>query len=290
MKQQQYQDEFNKNDPFMEYVDSLPDPQIEVSEQFEQDVRNYEVRKEEDKKKTRFRVVTFVIAAVAALAVNFLLKSIPAPEPDVQQNTYPIWHENHPERIVECEPGDGVLNSDLNVPEIMIDGNYYHLPFRVSELLDNGWEIDPFYADQQADYYTNYISLTKGDEKLRTVAVISADGDPVSMDQAVVTGLDVYGWDEGEVRLPGGISAGITTEDELIQAMRDSGLSWSYKEFGQDGAASLKYYKYFAPAENEAFTYYTVEFCVNRDGKVISLDIFLVDYNHPLGIEDAVNT
>ena len=51
MKQQQYQDEFNKNDPFMEYVDSLPDPQIEVSEQFEQDVRNYEVRKEKDKKK-----------------------------------------------------------------------------------------------------------------------------------------------------------------------------------------------------------------------------------------------
>ena len=33
----------------------------------------------------------------------------------------------------------------------------------------DGWEIDPFYADQQADYYTNYISLTKGDEKFEVV-------------------------------------------------------------------------------------------------------------------------
>ena len=90
--------------------------------------------------------------------------------------------------------------------------------------------------------------------------------------------------------LPGGIKPGVTTEEELVQQMRDSGLSWSYDEYEYEGEVTFKYYKCYVPVEDDHFKYYIIEFSVYKDGVVQDADLWLVDFEYPSGLEDAVNS
>ena len=281
MERNQYQ---NRNeygqDLFQEYLDELPDPQIEISPMAERDVEKYQEQTEK-KQKNQFRIKTLLMTCAAALIVNIL------GTPIWRRATYnpPAVKYNYPVEVIEYGPGDGVLDNDLKEQEVLIDGDYYHFPFKVSDLLDKGWEIDDDVDEVQ---YSEYVRLVRGDETLHVVSLISPDGTPCAPEDALVTGFIVYDSDTTDLVLPGGITCA-STERDIIQAMRDSGLSWKYEESEYEGTVYSRHYTYYAPVEGDSFTYYIVEFTADQNGKIESIDIWLVDFTYPSGLDDAVN-
>lgn len=286
MKQSQYQSSGNnRNDLFEEYLDELPEQDIQVTRKVERDIERYQENKERERQK-KFRIRTFAIAAAAALIIN--LPRMFAADHSRDRDYLDDFPDDTVE-VIHYDEGDGVLDSDLKEPEILIDGEYYHFPFPVSELLDRGWEFDEEDEDVQVSRFGEFVTLVRGDERLHVVSLISPDGTPVDKEDALVTGFIFYGDDSTEVTLPDDITAG-STEEELIQAMRDSGLTWSLEEYEYDENTAFRHYTYYAPVEDEHFTYYIVEVTVYPDGTVQNADLWLVDFTYPTGIDEATNS
>lgn len=287
MKQSQYQNdyEYDQRDPFMEYVDSLPDPEITVTRKVERDIKAFEEQKEQERQK-KFRIRTFAIAAAVALLINLPRVLIA----DRNERDYSYRYPDEVVEVIDYDYGDGLLDDDLKEPEVLIDGEYHHFPFPVSDLIDEGWEVAREDRDTEVGPYEDFITLVNGDEELHVVSVISPDGTTVDPEDALITGFVTYASDETDVVLPGGIKPGVTTEEELVQQMRDSGLSWSYDEYEYEGEVTFKYYKCYVPVEDDHFRYYIIEFSVYKDGVVQDADLWLVDFEYPSGLEDAVNS
>ncbi len=244
MSRGQYQQENQQNnDLFEEYLNDLPDDEVKISSQVEQDIQQI-VTEKNQKTQNRVRNVGIIITGLClALGLNLYLGSIVKKEPDVPvpspiekpqinvPTTAPISLFNG--MVIDAhssQNSDGVLGTDPRVPEMMIKNDYYHLPVPLTQFMLNGWKVGQQVIESQTQdgLYRIHYTLTYLDNSttLEVDAVKSADDNAPSF--IIVTGIRDT---SGLVELPQGIRGGMS-EDELMQILNDSGIISTTTEGG----------------------------------------------------------
>lgn len=236
MSRGQYQQENQQNnDLFEEYLNDLPDKEMKVSTQVEQDVQQIVSEKKQKKQHRAVYISGTVIALCLALGLNLYLGSVVKKEPD-PPTSVPVFTPDYKNptlapisdynrMVIDAhsnQNSEGVLGTDLRVPEMTVKGDYYHLPVPLSRFLQNGWRIGQQVIESQTDdgYYRIHYTLTylNSSTTLEVTAVKPVSTDVVSF--VIVTSIKDTG---GFVELPQGIHGGMTEED-LMNLLSDSGI------------------------------------------------------------------
>ena len=151
MSREQYQQETqHSNDLFEEYLENLPEPDVQISSQVEQDVRQIDNEAKEKKKSRKLRVAGYIAAAVLALGLNLFLGNIaeankPKPEPPVVVVDNPHYSLIMLDMLKNMEKdvsSDTTAGTSLKNAEIQIHGRTYHLPNSLMMFLQNGWAVE----------------------------------------------------------------------------------------------------------------------------------------------------
>ena len=246
MSREQYQQENRQNnDLFEEYLDDLPDEEMNVSSRVEEDVQQYVSERNQKKQKQSLFICGAVISFCLAVMINLFRSSAilkKEPEPDVQIFT-PVYtapvlttgsdYNNMVTDAHSSQSDVNVLGTDLQVPEMMIRDQYYRLPVPMSTFLKNGWQISwQIIEDQgQEDFCRAHYTLTHtdGSGTLEVDAVVKPSAENVP-EFIIVTGISDSG---GLIELPQGIQSGMT-EDELLDILNGSGIDSTLVETDSD--------------------------------------------------------
>ena len=273
MSREQYQQETQQsNDLFEEYLENLPEPDVQISSQVEQDVRQMDNEAKEKKKSRKLRVAGYIAAAVLALGLNLFLGYIaeankPQPEPPVVVVDNPHYSLIMLDMLKNMEKdvsSDTTAGTSLKNAEIQIHGRTYHLPNSLMMFLQNGWAVENTeYLETKDGFTTVRYTLVYLDRSTHITVMALKPVDQEQLAYTVVT--DVIDT-SGTLELPGGISTG-TSEDDLISILNGSDVEWQTTGTLEDGTQT---YTFDASQDNQYFRNYHVEIQVNG-GRVINI-------------------
>lgn len=262
MSRGQYQQENQQNnDLFEEYLNDLPDEEMKVSSRVEQDVQQIVSEKKQKKQHRAVYISGTVIAVCLALGLNLYLGSIARQEP-AEPDPVPVFTPDYKNptltptsdynrMVIDAhsnQNSEGVLGTDLPVPEMMVKDDYYRLPVPLSRFLLNGWRIGQQVIENQTEdgFYRIHYTLTYLDNSttLEVTAVKPVSSDVPSF--VIVTGIKDTG---GLVELPQSIRSGMS-EDDLLNLLNDSGIITTTVEGGSaektvtvDNAVDMFYFQ-----------------------------------------------
>ena len=158
--------------------------------------------------------------------------------------------------------------------KINIDGVNYNFPFRISELFDNGWELNKGYdyktefeGNTRTDLISYYLKNKNGDE-IELDQLLNDSYETKSIEECLLTGFQVNIYDPEEdtkIITPGGITQYSTAAD-VLSVFGDPNKS---RDFGKDSynlASQLTYYD-----QKDSSISYT--FCFHDDGTMSLIKI-----------------
>lgn len=248
MSREQYEQSSRQNDDlFAEYLEDLPDPDVKISPQVEQDIRQIE-QEVRGRKSTRRRLAAclaggLMAAVLAPLIIRFSQPQVPEPEPSppivIQMPGYDLMildmlRNTDRDLSSTAQPG-----TDLKDDSITIHGKTVHLPTSLHVFLQNGWSVDSsLFLDVSDGFTTVRYDLVYLDRSTHlTVFVMQPAGRDVPV-YSIVT--EVHDGGSGQIELPGGIRRG-SSEAELIDALNHSGVSWHTDTADDTGITTYAY-------------------------------------------------
>ena len=274
MEEKKFENQNLNSDLFQDYIDSLPEeeqkaegetPEVDigysgVSDRVEQDLLDYKRKgygehtvrntsrvSEIRRSKSRTKAV-----GLSILTMGLAMITVGTAVTFITNRTYsePVYYEPPAaeEYVDPYEEEYNMMSGDLSKPEIFINGKYVSLPLKMSEFMQDEWRIRTSAFSETVDEIgTEPVSFhieSEWGEEIAEVSVVSPTGEPVPVEDALITGLytdsESY-WYE----LNGGVYVGSsswTVED----ALKSQGIEWTKK--GNDEGTRIIVE---APAENE---------------------------------------
>lgn len=245
MSRGQYQQEKQQNsDLFEEYLNDLPEEEMNVSSRVEEDVQQFVSERKQKKQKRTLFICGIIISFCLALGINLYRSSAVPKEPEKDVTVFnPVYTapvlttgSDYNNMVIDAHSSQGdesVMGTDLQVPEMMIRDQYYRLPVPMSSFLNNGWQISQQIIENQGedDYCRAHYTLIYGDssDTLEVDAVVKPSAEHVP-EFIIVTGISDSG---GLIELPQGIQSGMT-EDKLLNILNDSGIGSTAVKTGSD--------------------------------------------------------
>ena len=115
---------------------------------------------------------------------------------------------------------------------ICFDGEYYQLPFPVSELLDKGWEI----KDKESYSYvgsrgTGLMTLTRGDDMISSVQFMNYSDDSTMIENCFVTLIRISKYNDAPLTVGNNITIGDDRTEVVKKLEKYKSGAYEYEEY-----------------------------------------------------------